>query len=126
MGRRAREATRTSVVFPEPFGRIGPTPPPALTETLISWTTGRPSYPAVTASSAIGSVTGPGLPALPPEEIKEERPSEKGGDRADRDLLGRSDGPGCQVGQHHEHRSSQDRGGEEPAVIRSEEQPEQV
>src|SRR6266542_2682445 len=136
-GSSPREATRTSVVLPEPFGPIRPVNSPgrAIRDTPSSTT--RDPYPAVTAATtrprSAGmadadprSGTSTRQPSFAPEEIEEERAAQDGRHGAHRDLLRADRDAGGQVGQHHEGGPAQDRSGDEPAMIRPDDQPKDV
>src|SRR5438105_2249314 len=98
-GRSARDATRISVVFPDPLGPTSPTTSPADACIETSWTTGGPWYPAVTR---LNSSSGMSEPPLSPEEVQEERRAEQRGDRADGELLRRDRCARGEVGQDQE------------------------
>src|SRR2546422_5124939 len=101
-GESPRDATRTSVVFPDPLGPIRPVTRKAGAVTETSRRTSRSPYAATTFSStkpdpSSGSDTG--RPPLPPQQVQEEGPSEDGGHGSHRNLLGPDGGSRGQIGQ---------------------------
>src|SRR5581483_11438186 len=124
-GRSARDATRTSVVLPDPFGPTRPTTSPGPTSSRTSLRTTRSPYPAVTESrTSAGSPGGTRAPPLSAKQEQEEGASEKRGDHPDRQLLRRQHRPGDEVGQDQDGGTGQQHGGEQPAVIRAHHQAE--
>src|SRR5581483_3226553 len=120
-GRSAREATRTTVVLPDPFGPTRPTTSPRRTCSPTPRRTGTSRYPAVTESrTSAGSPDRTRPPPLSAKQEQEERAAEKRRDHADRQFLRRQHRPGDQVGEDQDgragqqHRGQQEVGSHEP------------
>src|SRR5581483_181184 len=126
-GRSAREATRTSVVLPDPFGPTRPTTSPGRTSSPTSRRTTASPYPAVTESrTSAGSSDGTRAPPLSTEEEEEERPTQERGDHAHGELLRRERRPGHQVGEDQDGRARQQHGGQQAAVIGADDEAQEM
>jgi hypothetical protein len=63
---------------------------------------------------------------MAPQQVEEEWTSRERRDRTDRELSTAQQGAGHRVAHHEEGGTSQRRGGHEQAVVRTEQQPQQV